>query len=584
MSLDMKPVDLIIFYGVCLFYILIGFSHGILDFVETRVKRTAQDFLTASSDHRGLKAALSIFANTLSAGMLVRLPVGVYKTGPQMWISIINLALAVSFANYVVVPIFMKLEIKTALQYLEDRFGQTILVIALVFQAIESMLFMAYWLAVPIGTLSEMTNLPFAWTVIFAAVLVTLFTAVGGMRAILLIDMFHLTIISLANLIIVIKGTTIMGGFDGVIEANLKHGREYFIGDVNPFTRKDTSWLILLSYLPFVVMNYSFSQSVINKYLPSSTVNDARKILWLQLPLMGTFYGIAIFLGLNIFAFYEGCDPVLTKRASTPEEILSTYVKDIVGHVPGVFGIFTVSLLSAALSVTASNLNGLTSIVNEHFVKRKEKLLDLLERKWHVMGWVTTTISIIFLPFVILVVFIDNKYEGSVPDPLTIRNLTRIPALGIYLLGFFNKRATSRAALIGWTTGTITGILLVVGNEYFEVDDDPLPLGATVHSCKKAFCYMNHGVNETRCRLWDEEDSLPSNVSSLLFHPPPLSKQQLERSTMINYSLGGIITCIITFIAGSIASLFTKQTQEEEERNTKYLARFLQPKRHRKSK
>jgi SSS family solute:Na+ symporter len=582
MSLDMRPVDLIIFYGVCLFYILIGFSHGILNYVETRVKRTAQDFLTASSDHGGLRAALSIFANTLSAWILVRLPVGVYWTGPQVWISVVNLVLAVSFANLVVVPIFMKLQVKTALQYLEDRFGHTVLVIALVFQAIESMLFMALWLAVPIGTLSDMTNLSFTWTVIFAAVLVTLFTAVGGMRAILLIDMFHLIIISLANMIIVVKGTTIMGGFDGILAANARNGREYWIGDVDPFTRENTSWLILISYLSFGILNYSFNQSILDKYLPSSNINDARKILWLQLPLMGTFYGIAILLGLNIYAFYEGCDPFLTKRAETPEEILSTYVGDVAGHIPGVYGIFSVSLLSGALSVTAANLNGLTSIVNEHFIRRRGKLVDLLERRWHVMSWVTTAISIIFLPFVVLLVFIDKKYAGIATNPVTILNVMKTPAFGVYLLGFFNKRATSKGALIGLILGTLTGMVLVWGNLFYDFSPDPPPLGATVENCKRAFCLIKHGVNETRCQLSINEKSLSMNVS--LFHPPRPSLQQQEKPTMMNYSLGGIITCIVTFITGSIASFFTHQSEKEKEKNINYLARFLHPEEQLKSK
>lgn len=575
MAVQLKPVDAVIFYGVCIFFILLGLSHYFLSFVENRVKNTAHNFLTASSDHGSFKSALSIFANTLSAWILVRLPVYVYYVGPQMWISVLNLVLAVSFANYVVVPVFMKLPVKTALQYVEDRFGHTVFVFAIICQALESLLFMALWLAVPIGTLSDLTGLSFMWTVIVASVIVTIITAVGGMRAIILIDMFHLIIISAANLIIVIKGSTIMGGFDGVIKSNAKNGREYFVGDMDPFTRKNTSWLILLGYLSFGILNYSFNQAILDKYLPSSNVQKARSILWYQIPLMGSFYVIAIFLGLNIYSFYQGCDPVLTKRASTPDEILSTYVSDVAGHVPGIIGIFSVSLLSGALSTTASNLNGLTSIVNQHFIKGHPKIHDILEKKWHMMGWVTTAISVVCLPIVVGIVLADKQIQGNVINPISILNVMKTPAFGVYLLGFFNKRSTGKGALIGLIIGTLAGISLVIAN-FVESVPDPPPLGATVHKCKMPYCLVNHGLNESRCFM--DEQILDKNVSFLLFYPPPYKHAGQEANTVLNYSLGGIITCIITFVVGSIASLFTHQSVKQKQDNLKYLAPFMRSK------
>ena len=561
MSIDLKPVDAVVFYGMCTFFVLLGLSHGVYNYCESQVKKTVLDFLTASTHHGKIKSSLSILANTLSAWILVRLPVSVYYTGPQIWISILNLGLAVSFANFVVVPVFMRLHVTTAMAYLEKRFGNIILTISLVSQAVESLLMMALWLAVPIQVLSDLSGLSFYATLIATAFLVTLVSSLGGMRAIQVIDIIHLSVISIGNLLIFTKGTVVSGGFTRVLEVNAYNERTYFEEDINPFTRKSTSWLILLTYLSFGILNYSFNQAIIDKYIPSTTIKDARYILWIQIPLMSLFYAIAIFLGLNMYAFYLGCDPVLTKRASSPEDILSTYVQDVAGQIPGLVGIFSVTLISGALSVTAANLNGLSSIVNEHFIRRNEHLYDLLEHKWHLMGFLTFFISIVFLPLVILVIIYDKTVQGLITNPVSILNVIKAPIFGVYLLGFFNRRSTSKGALTGLVVGIIVGIALLYAN-YLNSSPNPPPAGATVTECPEAYCLAKQGFNDSKCFT----DTSLANLTSIT-----IDKDLETSSAILNYNLGGVLTTIITFILGSLVSFCTHQTGQEREENVKYL-------------
>jgi len=452
---------------------------------------------------------------------------------------------------------------------------------ALIFQAIESLLYLALWLAVPIETLSELTGFKFETMVYTTAIFITIYVALGGMNAIMSLDMIHLGVIFLGNMIVVAKGTSVIGGIHKVFAANMRHGRRFFVMDLDPFTRSNTSWLILLGYSSFGILNYGFNQSIIDKY-SSVEVPKAQKILWLQIPLMLFSYIIAVFLGMNMAAFYEGCDVVLTKRAMTPEDILSTYVKDIVGHIPGVLGLFSASLLSGTLSVTASNLISLTRIVNEHFVRRSERLNKFLKDRWYLMGSLTTIIATILLPLVVLLVFLDRNAHGLITSPITVLIIVKSPLLGVYLLGFFNKRSNREGALIGLAMAILIGIGLLVMNIMSPVHSDTAPEGATIRDCPEVYCLVTLGTNETKCYDHDFAKNMSDAVEKKINRYYSTTEEEHDEDkdipTTFNYSLGGIVTILVSFLVGSLTSLCFKQNAEEKKLAYDYLTDFMHEK------
>ena len=366
-SLDMHTLDSFFFFGLIIVFIGIGAFNAVRDKLR-RKGRSTQDHEVNSSDFSMSRAALSLFASTLSATLLIRNPASVYYLGAQLWIAVIALPFAIIFANFVTVPIFMRLNVKTSLAYLEERFGKMVLAISLIFNIMETLINMSFWIAIPVRTLSSLLRVPSIWHYTIVSVVVTIYSALGGMRAIQRVDLIQLLVIGAANIAIISKGTATVGGFDMVYILNRDGGRSYFIWNMSPITEDETTLIILFNSFMWMMLRYSINQSVINRYSPASDLQTARMILWAQIPLMGFAHITSVALGLVIYGYYFGCDPLLTKRISANDDVVGLFFEDLMGHRPGLVGLFSGSLLSSMLSATSSQLNGLASIMNEHIL------------------------------------------------------------------------------------------------------------------------------------------------------------------------------------------------------------------------
>ena len=562
----METLDSIFFYGLVLTFIGIGVFNAIRDRLRARGK-TSRDHDVNGADFKTSRATLSLFTSTLSASLLIRNPASVYFHGPQSWIGVLSLPAAIIFANLVTVPIFVRRNDKTALAYLESRFGKVVLAVSLVFQIMETLLMTSFWISVPVRTLSKVTKAPYFWNTTIVVVVVTIYSALGGMRAIQRVDLIQFLVIAAVNIALVSKGTATIGGFDQVFLVNQNGGRSYFLLDMSPVTENETSFVVIVSNFMFMMIRYSINQSVINRYSPASDVRSARLVLWAQIPLMGFAHFTSIALGLVIYGYYVGCDPLLTLRITEKDDVVGLYFEDLLGHRPGLVGLFAGSLLSSTLSTTSSNLNGLASIMHEHVLK-----YDVVERmrKRLRIGKIVVRLSIpvIALSTAILLIQADSSFNGELTNSSTAMNIFLAPVMGVFMMGFFNKRATKTGAMIGLTAGCLLGVCLFVMQQMYHHSKNAT--GASVSDCWSYFCFA---TNSTECRNETVTENI--NYASTI---TPLNttatshKVASESLTRLAYGLGGMTVMLLTLIAGSLFSFLQKQTIEEEKNNRDLLA------------
>lgn len=55
------------------------------------------------------------------------------------------------------------------------------------------------------------------------------------------------------------------------------------------------------------------------------------------------------FLGLVMYTFYADCDPLQSGQLTQISQLVPQFVRDIVGHIGGMRGLFVSSLLCASL-------------------------------------------------------------------------------------------------------------------------------------------------------------------------------------------------------------------------------------------
>lgn len=79
--------------------------------------------------------------------------------------------------------------------------------------------------------------------------------------------------------------------------------------------------------------------------------------------------GTSCLVGLVMYAYYETCDPLATKRIQKVDQILPFFVMEVASTIPGLPGIFIAGIFSAALSSMSTGMNTLAGTIYEDFVR-----------------------------------------------------------------------------------------------------------------------------------------------------------------------------------------------------------------------
>ncbi|KAI1297140.1 Sodium-coupled monocarboxylate transporter 2 [Halotydeus destructor] len=536
---------------------------------RNKARKTTRDFLTGAASHRILPASLSLFASYVSVITILGTPAGVYYNGIQYLINLAVFMITMTFENVVVLPTFYSSGIKTVYDYLKKRFGETVFLVALALFAIYNLLLMGMWLYIPASVLSLLSGLTFPLCLTMSGAVVIFYTAFGGMKVIILTDMLQLLIIILSVTSAIVKGSVQLGGLDEVFRRSTAAERPYFDFDLNPFTEKTTIWTILIGNVIYWTSTYTTSQTAFLRYEPSSTLNKARKVMWLQVPYMTMAYFLWCFFGFVLYAYYSKCDPFITERISKSEGFIPLFVSDIGGSLPGFLGFFMVGLFSGSMSSISSSLNSLATISNEHFMKNVVRAKFSTEQlnTLYIRG-VAVLLGILSL---IIAALTGSQVSDSLKVRVSIANVFNCPAFGVYLLGLLNPRSNEKGALSGLCFGTMLGLYLV-GTHYAFFAGESLPLGISVEGCPKFYCdRVGNRLNDTNC--------LTHNYTAVQPPLPPVpTSSPFEDYTFLfawSHPLGGLMTTLATVVVGTVVSEFTESSKSRKSIN-KYLAWFLQ--------
>jgi Na+/proline symporter len=191
------------------------------------------------------------------------------------------------------------------------------------------------------------------------------------------------------------------------------------------------------------LVSYTTDQSVIQRYLTTSSEKQAAKALWtnaLITPISGLiFYG----LGTSLFLFYQS-HPQLLKPDLQTDAILPLF---IVQQLPiGISGLVIAALFAAAMSTLDSGMNSISATVTTDFRRWSNDAYD--ERiNLKLAKWITVAAGAIATVSAILLATFSIQ---SVWDMIFILSGLVTGGLGgIFILGIFTQKANGPGVLLG---------------------------------------------------------------------------------------------------------------------------------------
>jgi len=290
--------------------VLIGTIAGIIIYGiwKTRNVTTTQSYLQGDYDLKWWSIGLSIMATQASAITFLSTPGQAYEDGMGFAQFYFGLPLAMVILSVFVLPIYYKLKVYTAYEYLEGRFNLATRSFTAILFLISRGLAAGLTIFAPAIILSTILGWQLNLTILVLGAGVTLYTVSGGTKAVS-VTQFHQMVIILAGMfiaafILVFQLPDQVSFTDAV----------RFAGSMNKLQVVDFSWDLSNRYTfwsgmiggVFLFLSYfGTDQSQVQRYLSGKTLTESRLGLMFNGLLKVPMQFLILFVGILVFVFFQ---------------------------------------------------------------------------------------------------------------------------------------------------------------------------------------------------------------------------------------------------------------------------------------
>ncbi|MCB1103370.1 MAG: sodium/solute symporter [Opitutaceae bacterium] len=433
---------------------------------------SVEEFMRGGAGKFGwLALGFSLMAALNSGGDYVQTPAVVYGIGMVFSMGFLSWVILYPYITRVTVPFYRKLNIYSAYEYLEKRFDLTVRIIAASIFIMWRVGWMSMAIYVPCLAVNVITGnqLSIGFMVLCAGTVVTLYTMLGGMKAVFWTDVaqFFIMFGGLGfTLYTVVSG--VPGGLREVIEVAAATGKISLIAQTpaldgggwwDAFSTYMTTEVTLFAIVLAVTLSrataFTADQVAIQRFQSSGSIKESRQSYIINAVSDTVWMFVLAFVGLALIAYYQ--------HHALPEGIRNdqVFLHFIRNHFPiGITGLVISAIFAASLSSIDAALNSSTSIImvdfyNRLLKKRRGSIGNLDESESNRQLWLSRIVN---LSLGLLMILIGSNLEqlGEIYQAANkILGAFFGPLFGIFVLGMFSRRANS----IGVVIGSLLGLL-----------------------------------------------------------------------------------------------------------------------------
>jgi SSS family transporter len=450
-------------------------------FYKRKEQQGTENFLVGDRSINFVAVALSILASLLNGIFVIGTPAEMHYYGVEISYMVIGLLIAIAITAHLFVPTYQSMRFTSAYEYVEKRYNYPTRVVASILFCLSVIIFLAVVLYVPALAFAQVTKLNIYITITVTGAICTIYTTIGGMKAVVWTDAVQMVILLIGLIAVAGLGSYKVGGGQVVWETAVETFRiNYDDFRVDPRIRH-TFWTQTIGQgFTFVGLLVS-NQMMVQRYMSVATRWQAQAALYIAVLMFIPLVMLIVFIGLALHATYNKCDPLIAKQIRTGDQITPFYIVDILGEYPGAPGLITASVFAAALSSVSSVINALAAVCLEDFIVpavwyfKKEKLAERVKRI------IAVVIVIFFGAVTIGLSFVASYFTDKVIQATsTIWGVIGGPLAGIFIMGFFVPFGNSAGAICGMLGGLTFSLWVSIGNIIYAPPTPTLPVGVCV--------------------------------------------------------------------------------------------------------
>ncbi len=348
------------------------------------------------------------------------------------------------FSGLVVAPKFREAELYTVAGYFGHRFGEKPRFLALILSVLFSVFVIAAQMAafgVVISTLiPSFANNPemLKWAIIIGGSLVIIYSAAGGLLAVIYTDIYQFIVLILGFLFTLIYCAPDI--LDSWKQVSNQIPDEFFM------LEGGKGWLFLITTFLAFLLGETFAPGYATRYCIGKNIRETKKgIAGVGFFLAFSFPVILFFIALYARMHFPDIDP---------QQALPMVIQKL--HNPFIGGIIIAALLSAVMSSADSALNSSTAIfvkdLFEHQLKWNYKgdkeLLKLARYCTIILGIISTLIAVLWSDIIELLLFTYHMWAPGVILPVVVGVLSKEKSKQLTQMIFITMLITFTATLI----------------------------------------------------------------------------------------------------------------------------------------
>jgi SSS family solute:Na+ symporter len=303
----MRSLDWLVLAGTLLCIVLYGLWRG-------RGSRTVSGFLLADRSMKWYTVAFSIMATQASAITFTSTPGQAYVDGMRFVQFYFGLPIAMVILSITAVPIFHKLGVYTAYEYLETRFDSKTRVLTTLIFLVSRGLAAGITIYAPSLLLSVMLGLDVRITSLIIGGIVIAYTTSGGVKAVNYTHTFQFAIVMGGMCIAFIVAIALLPkdvSFVDALSVSAVMGKLNAVDFSLDFGNRYNMWSGVIGGMCVALAYFGTDQSQVQRYLTGRSVAQSRLGLLFNGLAKVPMQFFILLIGVAVFAFFQFVRPPL---------------------------------------------------------------------------------------------------------------------------------------------------------------------------------------------------------------------------------------------------------------------------------
>jgi SSS family solute:Na+ symporter len=320
----MSTIDWIVLIGSLL--LIVGYGVW-----KTRGSNDLKSYLKGNNDATWWSIGVSIMATQASAITFLSTPGQAYTDGMRFLQFYFGLPVAMIVLCVTFIPIFYRLKVYTAYEYLETRFDLKTRSLAAILFLIQRGLAAGITIYAPAIILSTLLHWNLTLTNIFIGLLVIIYTVSGGTKAVTQTQKQQMMIMMGGMItagIVVLQMLPENLSFSDTLHVAGKMGKLNIVNLEFDLDDRYNIWSGMTAAVFLFMSYFGTDQSQVQRYLNGKSLMQSRLGLIMNGLLKIPMQFVILFIGVLVFVFYQFNKPPLFFNKTGTEKVLSSSYKN----------------------------------------------------------------------------------------------------------------------------------------------------------------------------------------------------------------------------------------------------------------